>query len=241
MNLFFNLLILLSFVASTSCMDQLKNSQEESINLKLSKVFEAFEAVKLPGNAKLTPHAILYDGGLTMDVFLTLPSGYLKFSNKIEDVPERSFALWKAKYPHVCHLGQTEPGEYKCEYVHFDDWCFLAPQVITKTWQYDGEPDIRTVFASEKSAILRLSMTRNFDQSEDILTTYIIDKLSAGFNIILPEDAVLEPWFVNKDIIPHVVKTQGHKFIRYNGYSSHLQLFKSAVEECRQERSSSHK
>jgi len=209
---------------------------------KMCKVWEAFENVELQDISHLQPHAILYGGGSEMDIFLTFSPGFLKFVNKMEEVPIKSssYWFWSSTYAHFCHFETPAfliESQYATQNISISDLSSSPLPIKVETWCYHDPDEVVKIYACEQSTVFRLSLpTIESETFAQDLASYITKSLQEGVYMVPPPGGAKNvDWRVGTDIIDCLVKTQNHKFIKYITRPFY-KLFQNSVSECRAER-----
>jgi hypothetical protein len=242
-NWFLTLVSCAFFITPVFSMNQSHEGEALNAHQKMSKVWKAFESIKLKDFSHIKPHAILYGGGIEMDVFVTFSSGSLKFVSKMEDVPIKSSSYywsWGSTYAHFCHfdtpLSSIEP-QYMTQNISINGLDSSVP-IRIETWYSHDPEDVVKIYACGNSAVFRLSLATIEDATfEQDLISYITKPMQEGIYMVSPsKGAKYIDWRVEDDIIDHLVKTKGHKFIKYVTRRYYTR-FQTSVAECRAERS----
>lgn len=227
----------------TFSLDGVKHEEKQAYP-KMCKIWDTISNVEFPNQSRLTPHAIFYDGGTCLDMFVTFESesGFMESTEEENDVPESPRFLASpraAKINDNGHFGSASPGGAFRYYTQdaIQNYDSSLPKPITiKFWCYRDSTGLRKLYLTKNSAILRLSIpslkSRLFEKEMEI---YLITVLQNGFRSPPQQGMQGVDWRVEEKVINMVVKTLGHHFIRYTN-RPFCSVFQRIVNECREER-----
>jgi hypothetical protein len=246
-------IILICFIPCVFSLDSKEVEDKFQAYQRINTVWRSIEAIELVDERKIIPHAILYGGGTEMDVFVTFSAGLFKFVTHEVEAPQKSLPWYWNCYNYGSHILNWNYFSWFCRsssryYTHEIDLSFTSstPAPFTaKTWNCDDSKGIMKIYATDESAVFRLSFGTRDQASlasldnvsyQDILSAYIQRSLNAGIKIAYPTEYTQKvDWRTSPEIIPYLIKSLNNKYIKYVTRPQY-KLFQSAVQECRIER-----
>ncbi len=224
-------------------LDDLKTKEMHAYP-KMCRIWDTIEKVRFPNQSPLIPHAIFYDGGTCLDIFVTFESdsGFMESTGEENDVPESPRFLPSpraAKKEDNGHFGnETLDGKFRyyTQNATLQDSNILPGPITIKLWCYRDSTGLKKLYFTKSSAVLRLSIpsldSKSFNQD---MAKYFIRVLQSGFRSPPQQGMECVDWRGEDKVINMVVKTLGHHFIRYTN-RPFCSVFKGIVNECREER-----